>query len=249
MTALDNLLKSYRKGTMLSCVTAYDASIAKFLETQGVNIVLVGDSLGQVIKGNNSTHNVSLEEITYHAKCVTSGTKRATVMVDLPKNTYNTKLSAFKNSNKLINNNLADLIKIEVDSDNLDIVEHLVKKNIPVCGHLGLLPQSVKNKSGFRKYGKTKMEASLIYNNAILLDKMGAKIILLECVENTLAKRIKNVCNSPVIGIGSGLGLDGQVAVIYDLLGISFNKITSLTKKNEKVINKVIQTFLKKSKQ
>jgi 3-methyl-2-oxobutanoate hydroxymethyltransferase len=81
------------------------------------------------------------------------------------------------------------------------------------------------------------------------LDDIGAKIILLECVENTLAKRIKNVCNSPVIGIGSGLGLDGQVAVIYDLLGISFNKITSLTKKNEKVINKVIQTFLKKSKQ
>ena len=124
----------------------------------------------------------------------------------------------------------------------------LLKKNIPVCGHLGLLPQSVKNRSGFRKYGKTKREASLIYNNAMALDDIGAKIILLECVENTLAKRITNVCNSPVIGIGSGLGLDGQVAVIYDLLGISFNKITSLTKKNEKVINKVIQTFIKKSK-
>ena len=100
MTALDNLLKSYRNGTMLSCITAYDASMAKYLETQGVNIVLVGDSLGQVIKGDKSTHNVSLEEIIYHAKCVTSGTKRVTVMVDLPKNTYNTKLNAFKNSNE-----------------------------------------------------------------------------------------------------------------------------------------------------
>jgi 3-methyl-2-oxobutanoate hydroxymethyltransferase len=246
MTALDNLLKSYRNGTALSCVTAYDASIAKYLETQGVNIVLVGDSLGQVIQGDKSTHNVSFEEIIYHAKCVTSGTNTATVMVDLPKNTYNTKLSALKNSKKLINNNLADLIKIEVDSDNLDIVKHLVQKNIPVCGHLGLLPQSVKSKSGFRKYGKNKIEASLIYNNAILLDTIGVKIILLECVEASLAKRIANSCCCPVIGIGSGLGLDGQVAVIYDLLGISFNKITSLTKKNEKVINKVIQAFIKK---
>ena len=91
MTALDNLLKSYRNGTVLSCVTAYDASMAKYLETQGVDIVLVGDSLGQVIKGDKSTHNVSLDEITYHAKCVSSGIKEATVMVDLPKNTYNTK--------------------------------------------------------------------------------------------------------------------------------------------------------------
>jgi 3-methyl-2-oxobutanoate hydroxymethyltransferase len=234
MTALDNLLKSYRNGTALSCVTAYDASIAKYLETQGVNIVLVGDSLGQVIKGDKSTHNVSFEEITYHAKCVTSGTKKATIMVDLPKNTYNTKLSAFKNSKKLINNNLADLIKIEVDSCNLDIIEYLIKKNIPTCGHLGLLPQSVKNKSGFRKYGKTKREASLIYNNAILLDKMGVKIILLECVEATLAKRIANTCNCPVIGIGSGLGLDGQVAVIYDLWGLVLIKLHHLLKRMKK---------------
>ena len=245
MTALDNLLKSYRNGTALSCVTAYDASIAKYLETQGVNIVLVGDSLGQVIKGDKSTHNVSFEEIIYHAKCVTSGIKKAVIMVDLPKNTYNTKLSAFKNSKKLTKNNLANLIKIEVNSDNLDIVEYLVQKNIPVCGHLGLLPQSVKNKSGFRKYGKTKREASLIYNNALLLDNMGVKIILLECVEAKLARRIANACSCPVIGIGSGLGLDGQVAVIYDLLGISYNKISSLTKKNEKVINKLIHAFMK----
>ena len=97
------------------------------------------------------------------------------------------------------------------------------------------MPQSIKNKSGFRKYGKTKKEANLIYNNAILCDEIGAKIILLECVEAALARKIANTCSCPVIGIGSGLGLDGQVAVIYDLLGISFNKITSLTKKIEKL--------------
>lgn len=247
MTTLDNLLKSYKKGTSLSCITAYDASIAKYLEEQGINILLVGDSLGQVIKGDESTHNVSFEEITYHAKCVASAAKKATVMVDLPKNTYNTKLSSFRNSKKLIDNNLADLIKIEVHYDNLDIVRYLVKKNIPVCGHLGLLPQSIKNKSGYRKYGKTKNEANLLYDNAISLDNMGVKIILLECVENTLAKRITNACTCPVIGIGSGLGLDGQVAVIYDLLGISFNKISSFTKENELAINKVIRSFIKKS--
>ena len=152
-----------------------------------------------------------------------------------------------KNSKKLIKNKLSDLIKLEVNSDNINILEYLVQKNIPICGHLGLLPQSVKNKSGFRRYGKTKREASVIYKNAMLFDKMGVKIILLECVEPTLAKRISNACSCPVIGIGSGLGLDGQVAVIYDLLGISFNKISSLTKKNEKVINEVIQTFIKKT--
>tara|TARA_B100001564_G_scaffold358053_1_gene375753 strand:+ start:2349 stop:3092 length:744 start_codon:yes stop_codon:yes gene_type:complete len=244
MTKLDNLLESYKKGITLSCVTAYDASIAKYLETQGVDIVLVGDSLGQVIKGNDSTHDVSLEEITYHAKCVAAGVNIATVMVDLPKNTYNTKSNALKNSKKLIANNLADLIKIEVDSKNLDIVRYLVQKDIPLCGHLGLLPQSVENKSEFRKYGKTKKEANLIYKNAIALDKIGIKLILLECIENTLAKRIASACSCPVIGIGSGSVLDGQVAVIYDLFGISFNKITSLSKKNEKVINKVIQEFI-----
>ena len=109
------------------------------------------------------------------------------------------------------------------------------------------MPQSINNKSGFRKYGKTQREASLIYSNAMSLDRMGVKIILLECIENSLAKRITNSCSCPVIGIGSGLGLDGQVAVVYDLLGISFNKITSLTKKNEKVINKLVQAFIKKT--
>lgn len=246
MTALDNLYTSYKEGKTLSCITAYDASIAKYLESQGVKIILVGDSLGQVIKGNKSTHDVSLDEITYHAKCVTSGIKNATVMVDLPKSTYNTKAKAYKNSKNLVDNSLADIIKIEVDNEKLEIVKYLITKNIPVCSHLGLLPQSVKNKSGFRKYGKNKKESDSIYKNALELDAMGVQLILLECVEDTLAKKITDACTCPVIGIGSGTELDGQVAVIYDVLGISFNKITSLTMKNEKVIDKLIQAFLKK---
>jgi 3-methyl-2-oxobutanoate hydroxymethyltransferase len=242
-----NRFKKFHLGEKcISCITSYDATFSNFLDRLGVDIILVGDSLGQVIKGENSTHRVSLDEIIYHSKCVKSGIKSAMLMVDLPKDTYTTKNQAYINSSKIISECKADLIKIEVDDNNLDIASYLVSKNIPLCGHIGLLPQSIESKKGYRKYGKKKKEADLLYNYALNLDDMGTDLILLECVDETLAKRITEACKAPVIGIGSGSPLDGQVAVIYDLLGISFNQIPSLTSSVNPSLTSVIKNFINK---
>ena len=243
----NRLKKLHSHGKKISCITAYDATFSSFLDKSGIDIILVGDSLGQVIKGDNSTHKVNLDEIIYHSKCVKSGIKSSILMVDLPKDTYKTKSQAHINSLKIINECKADLIKIELGHDNLDIARYLISKNIPLCGHIGLLPQSVKTKKGFRKYGKTKREADLLYKNALILDEMGTDIILLECVEESLSSKISKSCKAPVIGIGSGKSLDGQVAVIYDLLGISFNQISTLTSVEHPSLSKVIKNFIKKS--
>ena len=247
MSKLDKFLKNYQKGKKISCVTAYDASMSKFLESQDINIVLVGDSLGQVIKGDKTTHNVSINEIIYHTNCVMSGINKSLLMVDLPKNTYDTKKQALYYSKKVLNETHADIIKLEV-KNNIDIIEYLIKKNIPICAHLGLLPQSIKSRSGFRKYGKTLKEANSIIKNAVSLNTLGVKMILLECVDIKLSRKITNNISCPVIGIGSGPYVDGQVAVIYDLLGISFNKISSLSKNNSKYIEKIIKEFSKNNK-
>tara|TARA_B100001109_G_C18743623_1_gene417809 strand:- start:66 stop:809 length:744 start_codon:yes stop_codon:yes gene_type:complete len=247
MSKLDKFLKNYQKGKKISCVTAYDASMSKFLESQDINIVLVGDSLGQVIKGDKTTHNVSINEIIYHTNCVMSGINKSLLMVDLPKNTYDTKKQALYYSKKVLSETHADIIKLEV-KNNIDIIEYLTKKNIPICAHLGLLPQSIKSRSGFRKYGKTLKEANSIIKNAVSLNTLGVKMILLECIDTKLSRKITNNISCPVIGIGSGPYLDGQVAVIYDLLGISFNKISSLSKDNSKHIEKIIKEFSKNNK-
>ena len=248
MSKLSKLLNLYRRGKKISCITAYDASMSKYLESSGIDIILVGDSLGQVIKGEKNTHGVTLDEITYHTRCVKSGLKTSILMIDLPKNSYNTKFKAYKNANKFILTRLADLIKIEIDVHNLDIAKYLIEKNIPLCAHIGLLPQTIKSRSGYRKYGKSKHEAKQLYDLAISLDKLGVQVILIECLENSLARRISENCNAPVIGIGSGRGIDGQVAVIYDLLGISFNKIDGFFKNDKTSLDKQIAEFRKKLK-
>ena len=243
----NNRLKKLHLGEKnISCITSYDATFSNFLDRLGVDIILVGDSLGQVIKGDNSTHRVSLDEIVYHSKCVKSGIKSAMLMVDLPKDTYTNKNQAYINSSKIMYECKADLIKIEINADNLEIASYLVSKNVPICGHIGLLPQSIKSKKGYRKYGKTKKEADLLYRSALHLDEIGTDLILLECVEEDLAKKITAACKAPVIGIGSGSPLDGQVAVIYDLLGISFNQISSLTSSVNPSLTSVIKNFINK---
>jgi 3-methyl-2-oxobutanoate hydroxymethyltransferase len=242
----NRLKKLHTSQKYISCITSYDATFSNFLDRLGVDIILVGDSLGQVIKGDTSTHKVSLDEILYHAKCVKSGIKSAMLMVDLPKDTYATKNQAYKNSKKIIHECKADLIKIEIDDDNLDIAGYLVSKNVPLCGHIGLLPQSIKSKKGYRKYGRNQKEADSLFDSALNLDQIGTDLILLECVEESLAKRITEACKTPVIGIGSGNLLDGQVAVIYDLLGISFNQIPSLTSSINPSLTRAIKNFINK---
>jgi 3-methyl-2-oxobutanoate hydroxymethyltransferase len=245
MSNLEKLIKLSKRGKKLTCITAYDASFAKYLDDSYIDIILVGDSLGQVIKGDTSTHHVTLDEIIYHSKCVKSGLNKSVLMVDLPKKTYSNKLDAYSNISKVINACGADVVKLEIDEKNINIAEYLIAKKVPLCAHIGLLPQTVKSESDYRKYGKSKKEADMIFDIALKLDEIGVKIILLECIENTLAKKITKNCKAPVIGIGSGNKLDGQVAVIYDLLGISFNKISTLTLKEQPVFQNIIKKFKK----
>ena len=169
-------------------------------------------------------------------------------MVDLPKGSYVEKSGAYSNASKFLSTKLADIIKVEIDNNNLEIAEYLVSKKIPVCAHIGLLPQSIKSKSGYRKYGKTKNEANRLYNLAVKLENAGVKIILIECLDNHLARKISDNSKIPVIGIGSGTGIDGQVAVIYDLLGISFNKIDSFTTNGRNILDNQITNFKKRLK-
>ena len=204
------------------CVTCYDASFSKILDDLKIDIVLVGDSLGMVIKGDRDTHSVKKEEILYHTSCVAKNKKNFLLMSDMPINSYKDKDSAISFAKKLLNID-ADIIKIEYQDIHKDIVKEIISENIPVCGHLGFLPQYALKKEDIRVYGKTQLEHDKILRQAKELENLGVEIILLECVDKKLSKYITELVNVPVIGIGSGESCNGQVQVIYDIIGISNN--------------------------
>ena len=164
----------------------------------------------------------------YHSKAVRQGAKNSYLICDLPKKSSSNKTNALKHSEKIIRECKVNMIKVECNNYNLNIVEHLIKNKIPVCCHLGLTPQLISHKKNFRKYGKSQKEFNSIIKIAQKIEKFGAKMILIECVTDTLAKELKNIINIPIIGIGSGKSCDGQILVSYDILGISFNSIPRL---------------------
>lgn len=204
------------------CVTCYDASFSKILDDLKIDIVLVGDSLGMVIKGDENTHSVKKDEILYHTSCVSKHKKYFLLMSDMPINSYNDKDSAIIFAKKLLEIN-ADIVKIEYQDKHKNIIKEIISKNIPVCGHLGFLPQYSVKKEDIRVYGKTELEYDKIFRQAKELENLGVEMILLECVDKKLSKLITQSVNVPVIGIGSGESCNGQVQVIYDIIGISKN--------------------------
>jgi len=216
------LNKYIEKKKQISCITCYDASFCKILSDSNVDIVLVGDSLGMVIKGEENTHNVTIDEILYHTNCVATYKKNFILMVDMPINSYYNPELAVLNAKKILDVN-ADIIKIEYKDEHKSVVENLISKNIPVCAHLGYLPQYTYKKEDTRIYGKDKTEHKQIFEQAKTLENLGVDIILLECVDSNLSKLITDSINIPVIGIGSGEYCNGQVQVLYDIIGISNN--------------------------
>ena len=206
----------------ISCITCYDASFCKILSESNVDIVLVGDSLGMVIKGEENTHNVKIDEILYHTKCVSAHKKNFILMVDMPINSYSNPEISVLNAKKILDTN-ADIIKIEYKDEHRNVVENFISKNIPVCAHLGYLPQFANKKEDTRIYGKDEAEHNQIFTQAKTLENIGVDIILLECVDSNLSKLITDSLNIPVIGIGSGENCNGQVQVLYDIIGISKN--------------------------
>ncbi len=221
LTHLD-LLAMKQSGEKITCLTAYDASFAALVDASGIDVILVGDSLGMVIQGNSTTLPVKIEEIIYHTRCVTKTCQRALVMADLPFMTYATPESAAQNAARLIQDGGAKMVKLE--GAKIEVIEFLVAQGISVCGHLGLLPQFIHQIGGYKVQGKITEAAEKLCVDALAIQKAGAAMLILECVPTDLAKKIAENLTIPVIGIGAGKSCDGQVLVVYDMLGISVGK-------------------------
>jgi len=207
-------------GEKVAMLTCYDATFAKLSEAAGVDMLLVGDSLGMVLKGAENTLNVSIEDMEYHTKSVKAGTTVCPIMSDMPAGSYeHNKETALVNAKKLIAAG-ADIVKIEGGGEIVNTAKHLIAHNIPVCAHLGFTPQSVNKLGGYRIQGKTDESAQNILQDAIAMDKVGVHFLVLEMLPGLLAKTITESINAPTIGIGAGVDCDGQVLVIQDLLGI-----------------------------
>jgi len=217
-------LKMFKEnGQKITCLTAYDASMAKLIDSMGIDIILIGDSLGMVIQGSENTRSVSMSDMLYHTEIVAKSCNQALVIADMPFHSYDNAQTALTNAKELINNG-ANMVKIEGGIENTDAVKALVSNNINVCGHLGLQPQLVVDSSDYKVQGRDEDSAKSIIDNAKLLETLGVSILVLECVPSNLARKLSEELIIPTIGIGAGGDCDGQVLVSYDMLGISIGK-------------------------
>lgn len=215
---LQNKKNQFEPIAMLTC---YDAMFAKILDNAGIDILLVGDSLGMVVQGQETTLGVTLEDIAYHTRMVARGAKRAHIIADMPFMTYQHDIkAAMQNAAKLLVAG-AHSVKLEGGVSMATTVHALTEAGIPVMGHVGMTPQSVHAFSGFRMQGKTEEAAKRILEDALALEAAGAYAVVLECVPEQLAREITQMLKIPTIGIGAGPACDGQVLVIYDLLGLN----------------------------
>jgi 3-methyl-2-oxobutanoate hydroxymethyltransferase len=208
-------------GEAIACLTAYDASFAVLVDAGGTDLVLVGDSLGMVIQGHDTTVPVTVADIIYHCKTVARGLRRAFLVADMPFMSYTNPGQALENSVKMMQEGGAMMIKLEGGDGQLEIVEHLARHDIPVCAHLGLKPQSVHKIGGFKVQGRDPGHARAMIDSAKKLQDSGADLILLECVPNELGEALRKSVELPVIGIGAGPSVDGQILVLYDILDIT----------------------------
>jgi len=219
--SLGTLHKMTQDGEKIACITCYDASFAVLCDAADADLVLVGDSLGMVLQGHDTTVPVTMEDIIYHSKAVARGLHRPFLVADLPFASYPTPDIALANSVRLMQEGGAEMVKLESGIGQLEIVEFLARHDIAVCAHLGLKPQSVHKTGGFRVQGRDDAAARRMLENARALEAAGADIVLLECIPSELGQRITEALEVPVIGIGAGPDTDGQILVLYDVLDIT----------------------------
>ena len=215
------LVKMKAEGEKIACITAYDASFATLVDDAGVDLVLVGDSLGMVIQGHDTTVPVTLNDIIYHCRAVAKGLYRPFLMADMPFMTYASKEQALENAVRLMQEGGAKMVKLEGGAGQVEIVEFLASHDIAVCAHLGLKPQSVHKVGGFRVQGREEEAAERMLRDAKALEAVGADVVLLECIPAALGTHITKELHVPVIGIGAGPDTDGQILVLYDVLDIT----------------------------
>ena len=219
------------RGERISCLTVYDYSFAHILEQAGVDILLVGDSLGMVIQGHETTLPVSMADVLYHTQCVSRGCNDALVVADMPFGSYqDSPQSAFENAVRLVGEGGAHMVKIEGGTAMAETVTFLVDRGIPVCGHIGLTPQSVNQLGGFRVQGREESAAEALRRDARNLAEAGASLLIIEAIPAQLAKSITDSVSIPTVGIGAGPDTDGQVLVLYDVLGLFPRKSPKFSK-------------------
>lgn len=220
----DMLQKMRDEGKKIAVLTCYDASFAALLEKAGVDILLVGDSLGNVLQGEESTLPVTLDDMIYHTRCVARGSKTAFIMTDMPFGTSQVSPEdTFGNAAELMAAG-ANMVKIEGGAVMAETVEFLTRRGIPVCAHIGLTPQSVNQLGGYKVQGKSALEAEQLMEDAVALEQAGAGMLLMEVVPATLASQVTKTLSIPTLGIGAGSDCSAQVLVLYDMLGIYSGK-------------------------
>ncbi|MEA1051445.1 3-methyl-2-oxobutanoate hydroxymethyltransferase [Lamprobacter modestohalophilus] len=216
-----SLLALKQRGERIACLTCYDAAFARVLERSGVEVLLVGDSLGMVIQGQPTTVPVTLDQMVYHSRCVTRAAERSLVIADMPFMSYATPERAVAAAARLMGEGGAAMVKLEGGEPLVETVARLTAFGAPVCAHLGLLPQSVHQLGGYRVQGREAAEAERIETEALALQDAGASLLILECVPSALAAALAQRLRIPVIGIGAGNRCDGQVLVLHDVLGLT----------------------------
>ncbi|QQX80959.1 3-methyl-2-oxobutanoate hydroxymethyltransferase [Shewanella sp. KX20019] len=217
------------EGKKFTALTAYDASFANAFDSEGVDVLLVGDSMGMVLQGHNDTLPVTVDDIAYHTRCVRRGVERALLIADMPFMSYATPEQTMTNATTLMQAG-ASMVKVEGGHWLLESVKMLTERGIPVCAHLGLTPQSVHVFGGFKIQGRDADNAQRILDEAKALEAAGAQLLVVECIPAPLAKTITDALTIPVIGIGAGADTDGQILVMHDVLGISSGYIPRFSK-------------------
>jgi 3-methyl-2-oxobutanoate hydroxymethyltransferase len=248
LSALHKMAAEGNKITMLTC---YDASFAGLLETAGCETLLIGDSLGNVIQGHTTTLPVTLRDIVYHTACVARGSSRAFIIGDMPFGTFQiSPQETFRNAAEIMSAG-AHMVKVEGGRPMLDTISFLVERGVPVCGHLGLTPQSVHQLGGYKVQGKQQSDARRMVDEAKMLEEAGAGMIVLEAVPAVLAEEITAAARVPTIGIGAGVHCHGQVLVLHDMLDIYPGRKAKFVKnymRNAGSIQAAIEAYVKEVK-
>lgn len=246
-------IRGMKRREKIAMLTAYDFGTARLLDESGVDMLLVGDSLGSVIYGDEDTLSVTMDEMVRHTRAVAKGSSRAMVVGDMPFLSYQVSIEeAVRNAGRFIQEARAHAVKLEGGEAFADTVKAIVRAGIPVCGHIGLMPQNLRVMGQYRMFGKEKLEAEKLFEDAKAIENAGAFCLVLECVEKNLAQEISETVSIPTIGIGSGEGTDGQVLVIHDLLGLTHGYVPRFVKPTASLgplVSDAVGDYIKRTKE
>jgi 3-methyl-2-oxobutanoate hydroxymethyltransferase len=237
-------------GEKIACLTSYDASFAKLQDDAGIDALLIGDSLGMVLHGNNTTVHVTMDDMIYHTRLVSHVRQKALIISDMPYQSYTSPDQAVKNAARLINEGGADMVKLEGGKEMCEVIAAIKRHNIPVCGHLGLTPQSFKTSDLFRVQATTDETAEKLKQDALAIQEAGIDCLVFECIPSKVAKEVTEVLDVPTVGIGAGVDCDGQVLVLYDMLGITgkkFRFLKNFLEGNDSVLD-AVKDYIKQVK-